>query len=144
MNQRPKVGIGVLIFNDNGQMLLGKRITEVGINTYSPPGGHLEYGESFEECAIRETQEEAGITIENPTFVAITNDIHESENKHYISIFMQARYQGAQKIQNMEPHKTLEWNWYSLEQLPDNLFLPLEQLLENKAYGKKLIEEIIV
>ena len=58
MTKRPLVGLGVLIFNEHNQILLGKRIASHGHSSWGPPGGHLEFGESFEECAAREIEEE--------------------------------------------------------------------------------------
>ncbi len=61
---KPKVGIGVMILKD-GKVLLGKRKGSHGAGQYAFPGGHLEYMESFEDCARRETREECGIEIQN-------------------------------------------------------------------------------
>ena len=47
----------VLIVNDKKQLLLQKR-ADNGYWAY--PGGAMELGESFEECAIREALEETG------------------------------------------------------------------------------------
>lgn len=66
MHKRPAVGVGVLIFNDKKQMLLGKRKGSHGAGTWCNPGGHLEFGESFEQCAIREVEEETGLKIVDP------------------------------------------------------------------------------
>ena len=44
-------------------LLLGQRNMTHGSQTWGPPGGHLEFGESFEECAIREVKEETGLTV---------------------------------------------------------------------------------
>src|SRR3989338_3768070 len=46
-----KVGIGVLIFKE-GKVLLCKRKGSHGSGEYAFPGGHLEYMESFTECAL--------------------------------------------------------------------------------------------
>ena len=62
---KPRVGLGVLIFNSKNQILLGKRIGSHGESTWAPPGGHLEFGESFEACATREAFEETGLKILN-------------------------------------------------------------------------------
>jgi 8-oxo-dGTP diphosphatase len=72
--QRPKVGVGVMIFKD-GKVLLGKRKSSHGDGEYAWPGGHMEYMESFEECAKRETMEETGMQIRNVRFFAS----HESK-----------------------------------------------------------------
>jgi 8-oxo-dGTP diphosphatase len=137
---RPKVGIGVLIFNDKKQLLLGKRKGSLGQGDYAPPRGHLEFGESFEECAIREAKEETGIAVANPKFFSITNDIFADKNKHYISIFMQAILPKKQQLENMEPHKHTKWEWFDLDKLPVDLFLPLKNLVSNKDIIKKVFE----
>lgn len=54
------------IINKAGTVLIDKTTKKVGLvyreklNDYSFPKGHLELGETFEECAIRETEEETG------------------------------------------------------------------------------------
>lgn len=125
---RPLVGIGVFILKD-GKVLLGKRKNAHGSGSWSLPGGHLEYGETWEECAVRETVEETGLKIYNARFAAVTNDIFESEGRHYITIFMKADYPGGE-VQLLEPHKCEAWEWFewSDRELPSNIFLPLENL----------------
>ena len=54
--KRPKVGVGVFVFKD-GKTLLGKRKNAHGDGTWNPPGGHLEFNESIEQCAQREVLE---------------------------------------------------------------------------------------
>ena len=56
--------------------------------TWGLPGGHLEFGESFETCATRETLEETGLKMKDVRFLNATNSIMKAENKHYITIFM--------------------------------------------------------
>lgn len=138
MQCKPIVGVGVLIFNSKHEILLGKRIGSHGEFSWGPPGGHLDFGETIEICAIRETEEETGLKIQNPQFLAITNDLFKKEQKHYISIFMQARYIPEQMIENKEPHKIEEWLWFDTNNLPSPLFLPLQQLIEGKGYGEKI------
>lgn len=137
-NTNPKIGLGILIFNTHKQILLGKRKNAHGASSWAPPGGHLEFGESFEECAIREVLEETGLIIEKPSFLAVTNDIFKVEAKHYVSIFMKAYLVDDQVPQNLEPHKTENWQWFHLEELPEHLFFSLEQLFSGLAYGSML------
>jgi 8-oxo-dGTP diphosphatase len=129
MQKSVQVGVGVLIYNEHREILLGQRINSHGEKSYGPPGGHLEFGETFESCAIREVKEETNLVVVSPKFVCSTNDIFSNKDKHYISIFMKADYPTGQFIINMEPHKILKWEWYNLDNLPNNLFLPLQQLI---------------
>jgi 8-oxo-dGTP diphosphatase len=129
MSERPKVGVGVLIFKD-GKVLLGQRKNAHGEGTWCPPGGHLEFMESWEGCAQRETLEETGIKIKNTKFLTATNDIFEKENKHYVTIIMLAEYDSG-KVEIMEPEKCMKWNWFSWEGLPNPLFTPIINLIKS-------------
>ena len=128
MSERPKVGIGVIVIKD-GKILLGKRKNSHGDGAWSFPGGHLEFGESWEECAKRETMEETGINIKNIRFGTVTNDIFQTEEKHYITIFMLSDYDFGE-VQIMEPEKCEKWDWFSWNQLPQPLFVPIQNLLK--------------
>ncbi len=135
---KPRVGVGVLVFNSKQQLLLGKRLNAHGESSWGPCGGHLEFKESFEDCAIREVFEETNLVIKSPQFLAITNDFFENEGKHYVSILMTANYLGNQNVLNNEPNKVENWGWFDLDNLPENLFLPVHKLLNGMSYGKKL------
>jgi 8-oxo-dGTP diphosphatase len=131
MKNRPDIGVGVgVIIIKDGKILFGKRKNTHGEGTWCYPGGHLELGESWEECAIRETQEEAGIKIKNIRFATATNDIFR-EDKHYVTICMVADYDSGEP-QIMEPEKCFEWNWFEWDNLPKPLFLPtINKLKQN-------------
>ncbi|MBT3419046.1 MAG: NUDIX domain-containing protein [Candidatus Magasanikbacteria bacterium] len=128
MTQPPQVGIGVCIIKDN-KILLGKRKNAHGEGDWCFPGGHLEFNESWEGCARRETKEETGIHIKNIRFVTATNDIFEKEKKHYITIYIMADYDVGE-VQVMEPEKCETWDWFHWDALPSPLFLPIQNLLK--------------
>lgn len=130
MSSRPFVGIGVLVQKD-GRYLFGKRITKHGQGTWSVPGGHLEYGESFEECAAREVMEETGVKIKNIGIYVTVNNIFRDENTHSITVFMLSDWDsGEPKV--TEPDKFIDIGWYDLKKLPEPLFLPIKQLQKAK------------
>ncbi len=85
----PRVGVASLILR-GGRVLLVQRKHSHGAGSWSTPGGHLEHGETPEACAIRETREEVGLEVTAVRFLAVTNDIFDTEGKHYITIWMQA------------------------------------------------------
>ncbi|MDP2631484.1 MAG: NUDIX domain-containing protein [Candidatus Uhrbacteria bacterium] len=125
-SRRPKVGVGVLIVKD-GMVLFGKRIGAGG-GKWSTPGGHLEWFESFEQCARRETMEEAGVEIDNIRHVHTTNDCGHEEGVHYITVWMVADWKSGE-VQNCEPHKCEGWHWFDWGDLPEPLLLSNENLL---------------
>ena len=129
----PRVGVGVLVVN-NDMTLLGKRINSHGSGTWSLPGGHLEFGETPHDCALRELQEETGLIAKETTKESWTNDFFENEEKHYITLFMiVTKFEGTLTLK--EPEKCSEWTWFKFNDLPSPLFLPLKSFL--KIYEKE-------
>ena len=128
-----RVGVAaMLVKNDGGQQLLlmGKRMGSHGSGKFAFPGGHLELNESWAECARREVEEETGLVVEKFEQVAITNDIMESEGKHYITIFMKGVVTADQpEPETREPDKCEGWawkEWGEVKAMPDSsLFVPV-------------------
>lgn len=59
-----------LIFDDDGRLLFQKR-TDFREAWWGLPGGVLEIGESFEQCAVREALEETGLRVEPTRLVGV-------------------------------------------------------------------------
>ena len=58
------IGVGALIFDDEGRVLLVKHSYEsFWKGKWILPGGRLHFGEKLEECARREVLEETGISV---------------------------------------------------------------------------------
>ncbi len=133
--QRPLVGVGVLILKEN-QALFAKRKGSHGEGEYAFPGGHLEFGESFADCAIRETREEAGIEISNINFQYLAN-IMKYGGKQYVHIGLTANWLSGEP-HVLEPNKSDDWGWYPLEQAPEPLFemcrLAIKSLSDGQIY----------
>lgn len=136
MEKRPKVGLGVIIIKD-GKILMGKRKNAHGEGGWCYPGGHLEFGESWEQCARREVMEETSIKIKNIRFGTATNDIFRSDDKHYITICMVADYASG-VVRLMEPDKCEKWEWFNWSKLPKPLFLPTINQLKEGFDPKKV------
>jgi len=125
-----RVGVGVFVFKD-GKFLVQKRQGSHGEGTWSLPGGHLEFGESFEETAKREVKEESNLSIKNVRFGAITNDHFVDERKHYVTIWMLSEWEDSE-VMNMEPEKCTAQSWNTFEDLPEPLFLTWNQLFKSE------------
>ncbi|MFV0627302.1 MAG: nucleotide triphosphate diphosphatase NUDT15 [Alphaproteobacteria bacterium] len=134
------VGIGVYILNEKNELLIGLRKSKHGNGTWSPPGGKLEFGEDFETCGIRETKEECNLILKNEDIkiLGVTNDIHENEGKHFVTIHLfTKKFSG--NLKTNEPDKFEIWKWASLDDLPKNMFLPAQKFLENNKERIKSI-----
>ncbi len=124
-----KVGIGVFVFKD-GKFLMQKRQGAHGAGSWSVPGGHLEFGESFEDTARREVMEETNLQIKNVRFGAVTNDFFADENKHYVTVWMLSDWDSGKEYIK-EKDKSLKQLWCTFNDLPSPLFLPWNQLLKS-------------
>ncbi len=131
--QRPLVAVGVIIRNKDGKILLGERLRSHGAGTYQIPGGHMEYGKSFEETARDEVREETGLT--DLTFVkvfALNNEV--VYGKHYVNLgFLMECERGEPG--NPEPEKSRNWKWYGLDELPSPIFAPSKGMIDSYQSG---------
>lgn len=132
-----RVGIGVMVLRD-GMVLLGKRKGAHGEGEYAFPGGHLEYMESYEECARRETREETGLEIENLVFQYLAN-VKDFPPRHYVHIGMTAESKDGTP-QVCEPDKKESWDWYALDDLPEPLFAPCINHFESYRSGRSFYD----
>jgi 8-oxo-dGTP diphosphatase len=136
---RPQVGVGLIIIKGN-KVLLGKRKGSHGHGEYASTGGHLENGETLEECIMRELREEAGpdIQIKNLRFVRLIN-LRKYAPKHYIDIGFIAEWKsGEPKV--MESDKKESWDWYDMDNLPSPLFGTVEAYIDAYKTGQILFE----
>lgn len=121
--QHVRVGVGVFVLAssnepfENPRFLAGKRLGSHGAGTWGLSGGHMEFGETPEECAARETLEETGLRIKNIRFMTAVNSYMPEINKHFITLFMVCERASEQdEVVNMEPHKCEKWEWISWQE----------------------------
>ena len=130
MNNEVKVGVGVIIQNSDNKILLGLRSGSHGANTWGLPGGHVDFGETLEEAAIREVYEETNLKLQNLKLISVADDIMPNEGKHYISVgFVGKKYSGTLAIK--EEEKCLQWQWFAADALPENIFTPSKKVIDN-------------
>ena len=133
MDKFIKVGIGVMILDDN-TVLLGHRSKDkkdtggiFEIDCWTLPGGKQEYFETFFECAKREVKEETNLEIGELKLFGAADDIQP--DRHYITLHIIAKkHSGELKV--MEPTKEDRWEWFDLDKLPQNLYSPSKKFIE--------------
>jgi len=136
--QHPRVGVGVMLMKD-GKILFAKRRGSHGEGEYAFPGGHLEYMESFEDCARREVREECGLEIQNIRFQYFAN-VTKYAPKHYVHIGLVADWKsGEPKI--LEPDKFAStWEWYEIDHPPEPLFEFCALAIECHKTGRNYLD----
>ena len=73
--ERPIVGVGGIVIDADGRVLLVKRAVEPLQGQWSIPGGALELGESLTEGVAREILEETGVAVDVTEVVEVLNRV---------------------------------------------------------------------
>jgi len=135
--KRPVATVGAMVFK-NGKILIGKRkeTASHGAGEYSFPGGHMEFGESFEEAINRETLEESGVKIKDIKFSCVANiDIY---NKVLIGVTANWDKGEPQTFSN---ENIGDWQWLDINNLPSPLFYPTFVLVDSYKTGKNYYDK---
>ena len=133
-------GFGVLLEKD-GKVLLGLRHPDPdkaassfrSAGEWTLPGGKLDWGEEFEDGAVREVEEETGIRIKDPEVISVHNC--KNAHAHFMTVGLIAHeWEGEASVR--EPDEIVEWRWFDLDHLPEPLYFPTREVLENRAAKK--------
>lgn len=132
---RPTVGVQAAVFRGSN-VLLQCRANAFGAGTWGLPGGHLEFGESFEAAASRELAEECGLkALELRTVMLPHNTPYE--RTHYVQIAVEVlEWHGEPEIR--EPDRCSDLAFFPLADLPRPLFEPSVLILDHlrgRAYA---------
>ncbi|MBM4317125.1 MAG: NUDIX hydrolase [Deltaproteobacteria bacterium] len=123
----PIPAVNTAIFNENNEILLTRRSAQVREpGKWCLPGGHLEVGEFWLDGAVRETQEEIGITVKqailcglysDPT-LTVTQDPIQPEGyrgQFVVALFKVLSFEG-----DIHPnHEVDDWDWFDPNNLPE-------------------------
>lgn len=82
----------IMVTDDQGRMLVQDRL-DPNWGGVCFPGGHVEPGESFVHAAIREMQEETGLTVEAPRLCGVKQFPIEG-GRYIVFCFRTDRYSG--------------------------------------------------
>jgi 8-oxo-dGTP diphosphatase len=75
---RPIVGVGAVVLDTKGHVLLVKRAHEPLKGEWSLPGGGVEIGETLEAAVAREILEETGLTVDVGAVVEVLDRVQHA------------------------------------------------------------------
>ncbi len=144
--EKKKVGAGFgVVLEKDEKILLGLRHPDPekadsafkSAGEWTLPGGKLDWGETFEEGAVREVKEETGIDIKNPEVISVHNC--KNQHAHYMTIGLTAKeWSGEANV--MEPDEIVKWDWFELDNLPNQIYFPSFEVIENYLQKKFYIK----
>ena len=98
---RPIVGVGAVVFRGN-EVLLIRRGKPPRMGDWSLPGGMQEIGETVFEAAVREVQEETGVTICDIALIDVVDSITLDDDArvqfHYTLIDVVAKWRSGEPV----------------------------------------------
>ena len=129
MSIPPTLGIGlaVVVFNKQGQFLLGLRQGSHASGVWAFPGGAVDLGEDPYACAIRELAEETSLVLRNPKTFPWWSYDDFGDKRRDITVFVTGEAIGNPVV--VEPSKCGGWRWCSASDTPRPLFPGIEELL---------------
>jgi mutator protein MutT len=126
------------------EILLGEKLTGLGVGKIVGPGGKLEAGESPVQCAIREVSEEVGVALRPESLRHIARIDYPFQNRPSLSqrshAFVVREWEG-------EPVASPELapSWWSLEDLPlDRMWADASLWLPRALRGEFLVGEFLI
>lgn len=118
----PKTGCTVVVQNERGEVLLTRRADN---GYWCLPGGHVDFGETVRECALREAYEETGLRVELERLTGVYSRPYEKKEglprpSHYVILTFLAH-----PLDGNEPHlsdETTEVGYFPPDALPEPLW----------------------
>lgn len=133
MESRTRVKVRLILY-DKGKILLLRQTKPNGGN-YTLVGGTMEEGEYAKQTLIRESYEEAGITLKERD-LSLVHVLQKNNNIEQRLILYFKAYNWEGKLRAREPWKFMAVEWFSLNDLPLNLTSTVRHVLEQYRHGR--------
>ncbi|MEU8829383.1 NUDIX hydrolase [Streptomyces sp900116325] len=125
--EKPPVSVAIIV--DGGKVLMARRRAAEGEISWVFPGGAIEAGESPEEAAVREADEETGLKVEAVT--ALGDRVHPKSGvpMHYVAVRLVG---GEARVADDEELDAVAWISHAeiAAYVPYGLFEPVQEYLD--------------
>lgn len=121
------------------EVLLGEKLTGLGVGKIVGPGGKLEHGETPHEAAIREVREEVGVRVERPALIPIARIEYPFVDRPHLSqrshAFVAREWDGV-----VEASDELSATWWPVDRLPLDRMWSDATLWLNRALAGEFLQ----
>ena len=134
--------VGVMLVNSAGRVFVGKRIDNKEMDAWQMPQGGIDDGEDLHAAALRELQEETGVSSDLVTIIAETRDELLYDLPDFLmgkmwggrfrgqrQKWLLMRFSGEDADVDLNAHEHAEfeaWRWVEPEQVPE-LIVPFKK-----------------
>ena len=122
----PKMGATLVVTDSTGRVAVTRRARNPYIGTLDGIGGFINIGETFEECALRELQEETGLIASQDRLHYVGSETHLYTRKgityHVVSPYFRITITDAEKEAMTPMDDVASFEWYLPQDLPKEEF----------------------
>lgn len=129
------IGIGVIILNKDGKVLLllrnnDRKLADSNMRyegQYTLPAGKVKFGEEFENATIRKVKQETNLDIKDAKVICLINDYNEYA--HYATIGLLCdNFSGNVDLGKTQEH--VSYIWSDVNSLPSNTCKSSVEIIE--------------
>jgi ADP-ribose pyrophosphatase YjhB (NUDIX family)/ubiquinone/menaquinone biosynthesis C-methylase UbiE len=131
----PHSGANAIVLNEAGEVLLIRRSDN---GRWCLPGGHVDYGETVSQCAVREAYEETGVVVEVERLSGVYSKPYEAREgltrpSHYVILAFVCRPVGGELRLSQE---STEVRYFAPGELPETLWSWHRERIEDALKGE--------
>ena len=123
--RNPAVGVAVVLLDDSGRILLGRRSAGGNVGEWCIPCGYVEWGEDIRDAARREFLEETGIDVEIGDVCAVHSNFH-NPNSLTVGVWFYAKIAGGELRASDDLDQVA---WFPPDAPPEPLAFPTDRLV---------------
>ena len=123
--RNPAVGVAVVVLDDVGRVLLGRRSAGGNVGEWCIPCGYVEWGEDIRDAARREFEEETGLIVQIGDVCAVHSNFHNAASLTvgvwFYGTIVDGRAQASDDLDRVD--------WFAPGEPPEPLAFPTDRLV---------------